>query len=166
MSRISLLAIMLCVVFGGCSGKPVCTGSEFGSNITKKGLVSDRNLSFSFSYSGGGKNSDLYNYIYFQGDTVCFSFDFNFDADKNADVWFLDPATGRKKTAERIEVLKSRVYGFSLVGSLLEFYRQSALHDAMISERKIVQPFTVVVEAYKNGALCRAEKRGEFTVSF
>lgn len=166
MLRINAFFLMLCVVLSGCSRNPACTGMNFGSNITKKGIISDKNLSFSFKYSGGTKNSDLYNFIYFQGDTVCFSFDYNFDVDKEVRVWFADPRTGRKKNAERVEILKSRVYGFSLAGSLLEFCRADTLHDTMGPDRKIVQPFTVVVEAFHNGVLCKSEKTGEFTVSF
>jgi hypothetical protein len=166
MLRISAVLLLLCSIICGCSRTPVCTGANFGSNIIKKGIISDKNLSFVFKYSDGSKNSDLYNFIYFQGDTVCFSFDYNFDVDTDVKVWFIDPKTGRIKIAERVEILKSRVYGFSLAGSLLEFYRMDTLHDTMKPERKIVQPFTVIVEAYRNGVSCRTEKSGAFTVSF
>lgn len=122
-------SILLFSMLLGCSREFALSDFTLGSNLSSKGLITDKKTDFIFSYSGGGKYSDLFNYIYFQGDTVCFSFDFTGDVNKNARVWFVDQATGRKKYAERIEVLKSRVYGFALAGSLLEFFKKDILHS-------------------------------------
>jgi hypothetical protein len=162
---ISFCLIAVTVLFS-CSGKPAFVDASFGSNITKTGLISDKNLKFSFKYGKGGLNRDLYNFIYFEGDTVCFSFNYNADIDKDVRVWYIDAKTGRKKAAERIEVLRSRVFGFSLAGSLLEFFRSGTLDKELGNERSIVQEFVVRVEAFHNGEIISAEKKGEFTVTY
>jgi hypothetical protein len=162
----SIHFIFLCAFIFGCSREFALSDFNLGSNLSSKGLITDTKTEFSFSYSGGGAYTDLFNYIYFQGDTVCFSYDFNGDVAKNARVWFVDQASGRKKDAERIEVLKSRVYGFALAGSLLEFFKKDSLHNKIGTERKIVQPFTLIIEAEGKGKKIVAEKKGEFTVTF
>jgi hypothetical protein len=162
----SIHCILILAVMLGCSREFALSDFTLGSNLSSKGLVTDKKTDFTFSYSGGGNYSDLFNYIYFQGDTVCFSFDFTGDVNKNARVWFVDQATGRTKYAERIEVLKSRVYGFALAGSLLEFFKKETLHSKIGTEKKIVQPFTLVIEAEGKDKTVVVEKKGEFSVIF
>lgn len=94
-----------------------------GSRLAPDGAVDDDRLEFRFdrrSADAKRTNRELFDYFYFQGDTICFSFELSKDlAPGSARVWFVDPLTGEHLPAERIDVRGRRVSGFSLVGSLL-----------------------------------------------
>jgi hypothetical protein len=101
-----------------------------GSRISASGKISDSNLNFTFKkYKKAGISKDLFNYIYFEGDTICFSFLLSGEVDKkNVDVCFIDPHTGKNYSAERVDLYKNRVSGFSLAGSILEKFNSDSLN--------------------------------------
>ena len=160
-------AAVLMIAASGCSREFHLTGILTGSTISSKGLVTEKSLSYSFDYKKQGKYSDLFNFIYFEGDTVCFSFDFNNDIDGSARVYFINPATKKRILAERIETLRSRVYGFSLVGSLLEHFNAERLGDPVSKNMRIIkQPFVLQIELERHGKIFTAERPGEFVVNY
>jgi len=122
--------LLLAVFIAGCAPGPlkvVSTGT--GSDLASKGKISDPGLVFTFpAYTGGGKVQDLFNYLYFRGDTVCFSFRLNRQVPVNSvRVMFIDPRTGRSFPAERTDVRGRYICGFSLVGTILEQFNAGEL---------------------------------------
>jgi len=161
------LALVLLVAASGCSHEFRLTGVSAGSTLSPKGLVTEKSLSYSFDYKKQGKFSDLCNFIYFEGDTVCFSFDFSDDIDGTAKVYFINPATKKRILAERIEILRSRVYGFSLVGSLLEHFNPERLDNPAPKDIRIMkQPFILHIELEQKGRIYTEEKSDEFVVKY
>jgi hypothetical protein len=57
-------------------------------------------------------------------------------------------------------------YIIALAGSSLEFFKKDSLHNKIGSEKKIAQPFTLIIEAESKGKKIVSEKKGEFVVTF
>ncbi len=114
------------------------------------GEISHADLEYRIkTFKKSGKNRDLFDYIYFQGDNICFSFKYSKRIQKgNIKIMFSDPAGAWTFPSERTEFKENRCYGFSLLGSLLEKKYSSLLDDPlrkeMFSRRKIT--FIIVVE--------------------
>ena len=163
-----LILVLVLSLSAGCSREFKGESIRFGSDLTKTGLIAKPLAEYSFSYAKGGTMKDLCNFIYFEGDTVCFSADFSGTVDGDVAVWFVDPLSGRRIMAERVERLRSRVYGFSLVGSLCEFLYKGSLDAPVTPEgnRRLSRPFTVIVEAAGKGRKSLIEGRGELTVRY
>jgi len=94
-----------------------------------RGKITDPSLTYEFRpFARGGTVRDLFNYLYFEGDTVCFSFPLGGEAAPGSvSAVFTDPARGIQVEAERLEVTDGRAWGFSLVGSLMEKF----FHDEL-----------------------------------
>lgn len=120
--NILLCVLMLLGAAAGCSKKFDLDSFESGSNLHRNGMISDKTVSFNFDIAGNiPAFRDVCNHIYFEGDTLCFSAEFSLDVEPGSiSVWFVDSRDGRSFVAERVDVQKYRVSGFSLVGSLLE----------------------------------------------
>ncbi len=102
-----------------------CAGTDetaFGQSVDRAGVITDRSLAFTFAAPRGKKSAkDLFDYLYFQGDTVCFSYRFPRSVEKcDAAAEFINPQTGERFHAERLEKTGNRLWGFSLAGSLLD----------------------------------------------
>jgi hypothetical protein len=166
--RISILMQCIAIIlFAGCSKEFHLTGISTGCKFSQKGLMIDKSLSYTFDYKKQGTFRDLCNFIYFEGDTVCFSFDFNQDIDGTAKVYFVDTVTKKRVLAERIEILRSRVYGFSLAGSLLEHFNTSRLGNPVPKQdREIKQPFILRIELERQGKKYSEERAVEFVVKY
>jgi hypothetical protein len=72
-----------------------------GARVSMTGEMEDESLVYRFpEYRRGGRVRDLFNYIYFQGDTVCFSFAFSRPVRRDAvAVCFVDMQTGTEYDA-------------------------------------------------------------------
>ena len=46
-------------------------------------------------------------------------------------VWFINPETGKRYRAERIDIFEKRISGFSLLGTILENYYKEILDAAI-----------------------------------
>ena len=105
MFRIKILCLIASAafIFFGCSREFKAESIELGSNISNKGLISENGNTYNFKFDKTGSMKDLFNYIYFEGDTVCFSADFTQDIQGEPSVYFVDPNSGIKIKAERIE---------------------------------------------------------------
>ncbi len=118
------------------------------------GEISNRDLNYRIkTFTKKGKNRDLFDYIYFQGDNICFSFKFSKRITKgDIKVKFSDPAGTWTLPSERTEFKGNRSYGFSLLGSLLEKKYSSFLNAPLTKQkfccRKI--SFNVIVEIIEN----------------
>lgn len=102
---------------------------ELGSSCSRLGVITDKSLLFNFDkYNGGAYFKDLFNYIYFEGDTVCFSFKFTRDLKGfYPEIVFFNPANGKSYPAERIDIHDDTASGFSLAGTLLEQFMHEKL---------------------------------------
>ncbi len=114
-----------------CSKLVKFRSATFGSDVNN-GKITDRSLSFVFNDTRPDLTAErFFDYAYFQGDTLCFSFAFNKLSDSDR-IRVLFICNGVVYPAERLETTKNRVWGFSLVGSLLaKFY--AALSNQNIS---------------------------------
>lgn len=134
----------------------------FGKNISTQGEAVDGPLSYTFRpYRGGGTGRDLFNFLYFEGDTLCFSMEFSEPLiNARAEGWFVNPETGKRCRVERMEKSGNILWGFSLVGSLMEkFYADMSMkplpHDAFCC-RDI--PFELHIAVRKPGRKLITEK--------
>ena len=121
MRRIIFTALMVLFISGCGAGQPV-----IGSLVTREGRITDVSTVYRFKPV---KNDDtvrkLFADIYFAGDTVCFSLNgMNHVDPEQVKAVYTHIPTGITMEAERIERTGDRLWGFALVGSLLEaFYR-------------------------------------------
>jgi hypothetical protein len=141
-------AAMMILLCASCSGDFRMISAETGSNLSPDGTISDRSPVYSFRNPGDLKtNKDLFNFMYFEGDTVCFSFRFSRPVtEKQVSAYFVDPSSRKAFPVERLDIHDGgRVSGFSLTGSLLEqFFAETiskAADPASLRGKEI--PFTV-----------------------
>ena len=130
-----------------------------GSKINKSGIITDTALTYSFDkYTGKGSIRDLFNHLYFQGDEIFFSFEINKTVSpenisirfSNADGTAFLPAE-RVMIAEKQSLLSGRtsvVFGFSLVGSVLEAFNSRELEKPVPADHFCCRdiPRAVIVE--------------------
>jgi hypothetical protein len=147
----SLLIIIVIILITGCTQDELqITEHAFGRDLSTGGTIIDEDLEYTFNkYEKNGTIRDLFNYIYFEGDTICFHFRFNRSVnEKDISVWFKNPADNSLYHAERVEIKGSTVYGFSLVGSLLDSFYKNKLNNQIPEKafccRKI--PFIVKIK--------------------
>ena len=127
--KIVVPAIILSLL-SACSGSVHLVSARFGSDVnTDNGRISDDSLTYVFH--NNDKDAMLghyFDYVYFQGDTLCFSFKIvPLKKSSRVQVWFI--LKGKKFPAERLETSKNIVWGFSLIGSLLENSYRGRLND-------------------------------------
>lgn len=110
-------------LFIACSQKPLkIVNAECGSSVLMNGTIANSSLTYTFKPCTHCRSlKDVCNYIYFQGDTLCFSIQCNQNIElATVTAYFENPITHITYKAERIEKIATTVYGFSLIGSLLE----------------------------------------------
>lgn len=141
-----------------------------GSRLEPDGSIADGSLEFTFRpFSGKGTNRDFYNHIYFQGDTVCFSVLSSRPVEKRmVGAWFIDPQSGRRFAAERLDVEGNRISGFSLVGSLLDqFFAEIRNRPAVRGNLDGVSvPFEVLVSLTDDSGRYSAVKSSSFIIRY
>ena len=138
---ISLIFGFFCV---SCSKNDI----EIGSDLSN-GKISNKNVVFTFKkYSGNEKMKDLINFIYFEGDTLCFSYVLNSKetlSQKDIKV-HVRSKDGKKFPFERVEIKNNRIFGFSLVGSILEEFHKKELHKPYPENKFCCRPIPFSVE--------------------
>ncbi|HEY1405414.1 MAG TPA: hypothetical protein VF857_02285, partial [Spirochaetota bacterium] len=149
-----------------CSRNFELSRIKIGSQIGGKGHITNDSVTFVFHYTGKNSYRDLCNFIYFEGDTLCFSADFTGDLSGTVNAVFADPLSSSVYPAERVEIIRSRAYGFSLVGSLLEHFNRANLDAPIPAERVIHLPFVVRIEGQSGDKTAHGEKRGECIIKF
>jgi hypothetical protein len=153
-----------------CGGKKTVKDLELGSSINREGTITDHSLIFTFDpYSGGGTLQDLCNYLYFKGDTLCFSFTNNREYNRdNLKIWFIDPADNSRFVPERIDYHDGRVSGFSLVGTLLEQFLGRELQQPVPPDHLCCEdiPFIFRVELITGEGLHEMEREEAFRIRY
>ena len=150
-----------------------------GKNLSENGNISESNLTYTIKrFSKKGKIKDLINYIYFEGDTLCFSLTLNREIKKNnIKVWFINPINNKKFSAERIEVINNRIfnipynsklYGFSLIGSILEEYYYKDLDKTILKNYFCCKdiPVKLVFEISEEKKIINHEFSGYFRINY
>ncbi|MCP4131586.1 MAG: hypothetical protein GY754_11460 [bacterium] len=171
MLRYFFLCLLL---FCACSGELAITSAQLGSHYSIDGDITAKSLLFKFKpfkrEKGESKKvKDLFNYIYFEEDTLCFAFSINRSIKKDrVAVWFINPATGERFPAERIDMFDKKIAGFSLVGSLLErFYKQDLQKPLPANAyccKKI--PFIVRIDIREDAKTISSQVKGSFRVEY
>ncbi|SRR6056297_230391 len=125
--------MLLCVLLAaGCLPREVAVVEmATGQSLTPDGEVINTSHRYVFKKpSRPGTHRDLYNHVYFQGDTLCFSLRLTRPL-KSPSIHAIirDPQTGIKTEVERLETAGKRVYGFSLIGSILENFHRGPMDN-------------------------------------
>lgn len=153
-----------------CTGNKYLGNLEVGSSINSEGNITDHRLVFTFDpYNRGGTLQDLCNYLYFKGDTLCFSFRVNREYERdNLKVWFIDPSDNSRFVPERIDYHNGRVSGFSLVGTLLEQFLGRELHQPVPPGHLCCRdiPFRLKVELITGDGLMELEREEVFRIQY
>jgi len=146
-----LLALLVLFLFTSCADKSLkVINAECGSSVSINGTISNNSLTYTFKPCTHCRSlKDICNYIYFQGDTLCFSIQCNQDIESaTITAYFENPVTHSTYKAERIEKMKKTVYGFSLVGSLLETIFWKDINTNNFS-KTVKHPFVIHVTIEK-----------------
>jgi len=161
---------IFCLIFilALCCSKESLTKITIGQSFSADGIIKDETLVFRFQPQREKfvKNKDFFNFIYFEGDTLCFSFKLNARIDKkDFAVFFVNPKSGGKYPAERIDIIDgNRVAGFSLIGSILEhFFREQADSPFKTEDFDKAIPFVIRFEPALSSNAPR-EVNGEFKI--
>jgi hypothetical protein len=143
---------------------------SLGSRLEPDGTVGDESLVYTLRpFLKKGTNRDLFNHVYFQGDTVCFSLLVTRPVTKaNVNVLFFDPVSGRSFPAERIDIEKKRVSGFSLLGSLLDDFHRDRRDDPARADHFCCTPvrFEVQVTVADEKGRYSSLKKSAFTIQY
>lgn len=169
----ALSALLLCALaFLACSENRLhIESARTGARVSMTGEIEDERLVYRFpEYRRGGRVRDLFNYIYFQGDTVCFSFELSRTVARGViTVSFIDVQSGAEFKAERIEVYNKKIFGFSLVGSLLEKFFSNRLDAAIPRDKYCCRPIPFELRfrvREGDGGALEQKIRGAFTIEY
>jgi len=158
-----IIAVVIVIgVFCFITGGKGIYSVKFGSNLNSSGEINEKSLLFNFEYNGNKNIEKLFNHIYFEGDTLCFSFKIETNVNKDrVKVFFINPKNGDIFKAERIDMDGKRISGFSLIGTILEQFYFSKFSEKISLEkfRKIEIPFIVRVEVELDNKILVNEKK-------
>jgi hypothetical protein len=164
----AVVSAFLLAAAAGCGGAGQT--AVLGSRLAPGGAIADAGLEYVFRpYKGRGTVKDLFNHLYFQGDTVCFSVMLPSAADSSRTlVSFVNPADGASFEAERVEVRGKRVYGFSLVGSIMEDFFSGALGRPLPEGAYccVPVPFEIVIMSGDGAGRVERRLRGSFIIRY
>ncbi len=164
-----LLCALVCLACG--ENRLRIESGRTGSRVSMTGEIEDERLVYRFpGYGRGGRVRDLFNYIYFQGDTVCFSFELSRTIARPViAVSFVDVQSGAEFEAERIEICNKKIFGFSLVGSLLEKFFSNRLDAAIPHDGYCCRPVPFELRLRlreRDGSMLEHSLRGAFTIEY
>lgn len=142
---------LLFILVLSCGSGPLAVESvKTGSQVDiLYGTIENGNLTFTFPPPTKGRHTgDLFNHLYFEGDTLCFSYRLSRRLrEKQARIRFINPSNGKAFPVERKEVYRYRVFGFSLVGSIMEKFYSSELQKPVPGHRYCCRDIPFILEA-------------------
>lgn len=163
-------ALIFCPPSGCVDTPQAVIRTQLGVQLAATGEMTDTATLYSFKkYTRGGTVRDLFNYIYFAGDTLCFSVTLARNVTRDmARVHFENPHTGESFEAERLEVYGKRVFGFSLVGSVLERFYWKDLQNPVPAGMYCCEniPFIVRITIQDNGSRIESRIPGFFRIAY
>lgn len=148
--RIAYLFLLLAIFFYlpvSCSKELAITETALGQKLSANGKIANESLTFIYDPKEAfSKNMDFFNFVYFEGDTLCFSFKLAKNlTEKQVAVYFINPITNTEFKAERVDITGKYVTGFSLTGTLLEQFFGDILELAFDSKRFINKDISFIV---------------------
>ena len=129
-NRTAILTVLCLLCVMGCLPRePEVVAVWTGQSLTPTGEVINTSQKYVFKKPAKtGTLRDLYNHIYFQGDTLCFSLLLNRTLrSPSIHAILRNPQSGVETEVERLETAGKRVYGFSLIGSILENFHRGPM---------------------------------------
>ena len=163
--------IISLIIVAGCSkGNLMLLSKKLGSDLSNEGIITDNSLEFKFkAFHKKGKVKDLFNYLYFEGDALCFSFKFNKNVQgSDIKVWFIDSVKNNAFPAERIDINKDVVHGFSLVGSIMESFLKENLNKKIPPAKYCCEDirFSVKIEINKDSDSIVFKEENSFKILY
>ncbi len=140
-----------------------------GSDFSRTGEIKKTGLTYRFQQKKHEHVKDLFNYIYFQGDTLCFSLSLNREIGKeHVKAWFVNSISGEQYKAERLEVEGKKIFGFSLLGSILEQFFKKELTKPVPGGSYCCKdiPFGIIVEINDRGRIIQKEIKNSFVITY
>ena len=160
------------LLFSSCKDGPLAVGKiTTGSQVNiLDGTMEEKSLEFFFKEpKKQNTSSDIFNFIYFEGDTLCFSYTLTQRLYKSqAAVFFINPQTGEAFPVERLEVYRYRIYGFTLVGSILEKFYHPELKKKPPADKWCCREIPFIIEArFRNRDESITHRhRGSFRITY
>ena len=162
-----LVILFTLAIITGCSFN---NDIKTGSMIDRNGTITDRSTSYTFQ----GVHADstvkrLFADIYFKGDMLCFSVNGMGNISlHDITVTYVHPPSGHVFKAERLEKNGSCIWGFSLIGSLLEAFFPDELYfpAAELSCKGKDIPVVVKMEWKNMGKTISREKSLSFHITY
>ena len=168
------------VLVWACTGtETAITDAHTGLSIDNNGRINNTNTVYTFpAFPCQKRVHDLFNYIYFQGDGIFFSF--KVIGSKQPDqcrVVFINPVTGRSYPAERVEIKAEkffifnngyRIYGFSLVGSVLDDFYTGLLQEPVPHDRFCCRdiPYKIRIDITTDKVVLSREIQSTFRIKY
>lgn len=164
------ITVILPVLFLQCTPSELkILSHEVGSNLSGDGSISNSSLNYKFKkYKKNRQVKDLFNYLYFKGDTLCFSFKINKEIMKDKiKAWFINPGNNDIFPVERIDVDDDRISGFSLVGSIMESFFSDQLRKPVPTDSFCCKdiPFKIRIEI-EDKKIIKTEVSSFFKIEF
>ena len=169
MPRMTVPLIFLALLFSECSPEQTTLMRHTTApNLREDGADGQTDRAFRIEgFRKKGMNRDLFNHIYFKGDTLGFFLVYN-NRIRNATAKFINPLNHTSVPAERVEVKGNGVFGFILLGSLMENFFRDALDvpaaPVAFCCRNISYTVEVTVTAEKD--TLKSEITDVFTIEF
>ena len=142
LSKLPIIALVLSIA---CTNQTLSImKANVGSNVALNGTITKTSLLYTFKpCTWCSTAKDIWNYIYFQGDTLCFTVECTTNInDAIVTAYFENPATRKTYKAERLEKINTTIYGFSLIGSLLEhIYNDTPMK--VLCTKRVALPFVI-----------------------
>jgi hypothetical protein len=143
---------------------------ETGSDLSSSGKIKNNSIEFLFpEFIKGGEVKDLFNYIYFKGDTICFSVKADIRLNQeNTSVYFVNPADEKRYKAERLDFHGNSASGFSLVGSVMEQFYSAKLNEPIPEKKFCCEyiPFEIFAVIDSNNKKYELRKKGKFIIRY
>lgn len=164
------VSVLICMILSCSPDVNKIISGKPGSNLSVDGEIEDHSLEFIFPIAKNKRtNKDLFHYIYFKGDTVCFSFLTNYHVKAGSvRVWFVEPKSGKRFAAERVDVEKDRIHGFSLLGTLMAQFHKESVEKNIPPGAFCCSPisFKVILTINQNGQTITSSLTDSFEIQY
>lgn len=143
----TIISIVFCTILAGCNTNNKIT---VGQNLNSNGDITQTSTEYFFKIDKSCNDyHSFFNTLYFAGDT--FTFSINKQKTDSTEIYFINPATNKKVKPESLKFSNNKIYGFSIIGSLIEELYPS--YDMMLfdeNKKKEIFPVKILYSDGKN----------------